>query len=77
MLHKLVPAADLIAYLNRMPATYAAETERLLTAAGVLGVRLLVLFGATESEIAAAFATMVEQHAGALVAPVIENDGNF
>jgi putative tryptophan/tyrosine transport system substrate-binding protein len=47
MLHKLVPAADLIAYLNRMPATVGAETERLLTAAGVLGVRLLTLFGAT------------------------------
>jgi hypothetical protein len=50
-----------------MPATYAAETERLLTAAGVLGVRLLVLFGATESEIAADFATIVEQRAGALL----------
>jgi putative tryptophan/tyrosine transport system substrate-binding protein len=67
MLHKLVPASDLIAYLNRMPATYGAETERLLTAAGVLGVRLLTLFGATESEIAADFATIVEQRAGALL----------
>ena len=30
-------------------------------------VRLLVLYAATESEIAAAFASIVEQHAGALV----------
>jgi putative ABC transport system substrate-binding protein len=67
MLHKLVPAADLIAYLNRMPATDSAETERLQTAARVLGVRLLTLVGATESEIAAAFATIVEQRAGALL----------
>ena len=66
MLHKLVPAADLIAHLSRLPPT-DAETEPLLTAAGVLGVRLLTLFGATESEIAAAFATIVEQRAGALL----------
>ncbi len=37
------------------------------TAARVLGVRLLALVGATESEVAAAFATIVEQRAGALV----------
>jgi putative tryptophan/tyrosine transport system substrate-binding protein len=33
------------------------------SAARVLGVRPLVLFAATESELAAAFATLVEQHA--------------
>ena len=37
------------------------------SAARLLGVRLLVLFAATESEVAAAFATLVEQRAGALV----------
>jgi putative ABC transport system substrate-binding protein len=62
MLHKFLPAADPIAYLNRVP-----NFERVQTAAGVLGVRLLTLFGATESEIAAAFATIVEQRAGALL----------
>jgi putative tryptophan/tyrosine transport system substrate-binding protein len=67
MLHKLVPAADPIAYLNRTPATDVTGSERLQTAAGVLGVRLLTLFGATESEVAAAFATIVEQRAGALL----------
>ena len=63
MLHKLVPAADLIAYLNRTPVI----NDSVQTAAGVLGVRLLTLVGATESEIAAAFATIVEQRAGALL----------
>jgi putative tryptophan/tyrosine transport system substrate-binding protein len=37
------------------------------SAADVLGVRLLVLYAATEGEVAAAFATLIEQHAGALV----------
>ena len=37
------------------------------SAARVLGVRLLVLYAATESEVAAAFATLAEQHVGALV----------
>jgi putative tryptophan/tyrosine transport system substrate-binding protein len=67
MLHKLVPAADPIAYLNRIPATDGSGEPGVQTAAGVLGVRLLTLVGATESEIAAAFATIVEQRAGALL----------
>ena len=37
------------------------------SAASVLGVRLLVLSAVTESEVAAAFATIVEQRAGALL----------
>jgi putative tryptophan/tyrosine transport system substrate-binding protein len=37
------------------------------TAARLLGVRLLSLAAATESEIAAAFSTIVEQRAGALL----------
>ena len=67
MLHKLVPAADPIAYLNRTPATDGSGERGVQTAAGVLGLRLLTLFGSTESEIAAAFATIVEQRAGALL----------
>jgi putative ABC transport system substrate-binding protein len=65
LLHKLVPAADTIAYLGRTDLT--EERANLQSAARVLGVRLLPLVGATESEIAAAFATIVEQHAGALL----------
>ena len=63
MLHKLVPAADPIAYLNRTPLI----NDSVQTAADVLGVRLLTLVGATESEITVAFATIVEQRAGALL----------
>jgi putative ABC transport system substrate-binding protein len=39
------------------------------TAARLLGVRLLPLVAATESDVAAAFATIVEQRAGALLMP--------
>jgi hypothetical protein len=37
------------------------------SAARILGVRLLALAAETESDVAAAFAALVEQHAGALV----------
>src|SRR5215470_12528612 len=63
LLHKLVPAADSIAYYSR----FGAERPNLQTAARVLGVRLLDLGGTTESEVAAAFATIVEQRAGVLL----------
>ena len=71
LLHKLVPAADPIAYLARAVASSdlpgTGEQENLQSAARTLGVRLLPLHAATESEIAAAFSTIVEQHAGALL----------
>jgi putative tryptophan/tyrosine transport system substrate-binding protein len=68
LLHKLVPAADPIAMLARTAGPgNRAETRAMQSAAGVLGVRLLALVAETESEVAAAFATLVEQHAGALV----------
>jgi len=65
----LVPAADTIAMLVRQPGSelIQAETKAMQSAADVLGVHLLVLYAATESEVAAAFTTLVEQHAGALV----------
>jgi putative ABC transport system substrate-binding protein len=65
LLHKLVPAADPIAYLGR--TVPVGGLTNLQTAAHALGVRLLTLVGATESEITAAFATIVEQRAGALL----------
>jgi putative tryptophan/tyrosine transport system substrate-binding protein len=68
LLHKLVPAADPIAYLAPIGASAgSAEHANLQTAARVLGVRLLPLVAATESEIATAFAMIVEQRAGALL----------
>jgi putative tryptophan/tyrosine transport system substrate-binding protein len=66
LLHKLVPAADPIAYLARTVPVGGGQANA-QTAARVLGVRLLALVAATESEIAAAFATIVEQRAGALL----------
>jgi putative ABC transport system substrate-binding protein len=68
LLHNLVPTADPIAMLARTsgPANQS-ETRAMQTAARVLGVRLLALVAETPSEVAAAFAALVQQHAGALV----------
>jgi putative tryptophan/tyrosine transport system substrate-binding protein len=64
VLHKLVLTADSIAMLARTASGLAeGEARAMQSAARVLGVRPLVLFAATESELAAAFATLVEQHA--------------
>ena len=74
LLHKLVPAADSIAMLAREASGPIAQVEvrAMQSAARVLGVRLLVLYAATESEVATAFATIVEQRAGALlIAPSV------
>jgi putative ABC transport system substrate-binding protein len=68
LLHRLVPAANSIAMLSRMAGGFAqAEMKAMQSAAHVLGVRLLGLFAATESEVDTAFATLVEEHVGALV----------
>jgi putative ABC transport system substrate-binding protein len=68
LLHKLVPAAESIAMFSG-PATEAspqAEVRNVQSAAGALGLRLLLSNATTESEIAAAFATLVERQAGAV-----------
>ena len=69
LLHELVPAVALIAMLvNPGNPEYARnETRNLQSAARALGIRVLVLNGGTGSDVAAAFATLVEQHAGALM----------
>jgi putative ABC transport system substrate-binding protein len=67
LLHKLVPAADPIAMLARTTSLSQIETRAMQAAARVLGVHLLALVADTETEAAAAFATLVEQHAGAMV----------
>jgi putative ABC transport system substrate-binding protein len=69
LLHEVVPAIASIAMLVNPgnPSGVQAETKDLQSAAHVLGVRVLVLNGATESDIAAAFATLVEQQVGALL----------
>jgi putative tryptophan/tyrosine transport system substrate-binding protein len=65
LLHKLVPVADPIAMLARTGG--GPEQAEMQSAARALGVRLLALVAATDSEVPAAFAPLVEQHAGALV----------
>jgi putative tryptophan/tyrosine transport system substrate-binding protein len=68
LLHELVPAADLIAVLvNRANRTTESEASGLQVAARVLGIRLLILNASSQSNIAAAFATLVRERAGALV----------
>jgi putative ABC transport system substrate-binding protein len=67
LLHELLPAATIAALVNPANPSYARiETRELQAAASVLGVRMLVLNGGTASEIAGAFATLVEQQVGSL-----------
>jgi putative tryptophan/tyrosine transport system substrate-binding protein len=68
LLHKLVPAADPIAVFEGNQNTDLARVESrgLQSAARVLGLRLLVFNIRTENEITGVFATLVEQHAGAV-----------
>jgi putative ABC transport system substrate-binding protein len=75
LLHKLVPAAESIAMLsgpadssyNQAEASPQAEMRNVQSAARILGLRLLLSNATTESEIAAAFATLVERKAGAVL----------
>jgi putative ABC transport system substrate-binding protein len=68
LLHKLVPATELIAMLAGPADRYTqAETGNVQSAARSLGLRLLLFNATTEREIAAAFATLVERGAGAVL----------
>jgi putative ABC transport system substrate-binding protein len=70
LLHQLVPGADPIAYLAPIGrGSLQTDLPGSQAAARVLGVRLLDFVAASESEVAAAFATIVEQRAGALLIP--------
>jgi len=63
-----VPATESIAMLVGPADPYTqAETANVQSAARTLGLRLLLFNATTESEIAAAFATLVEQRAGAVL----------
>jgi putative ABC transport system substrate-binding protein len=68
LLHKLVPATESIAMLAGPADRYTqAETRNVQSAARTLGLRLLLFNVTTESEVAAAFATLVERQAGAVL----------
>jgi putative tryptophan/tyrosine transport system substrate-binding protein len=68
ILHETVPKVALIGFLLN-PTNVDAETKTkdALAAAESIGQKLLVVHARTESEIEAAFATLVQQRAGALV----------
>jgi putative ABC transport system substrate-binding protein len=68
LLHKLVPAIESIAMFSGLTteASPQAEARNVQSAARALGLRLLLFNATTESEIAAAFATLVERQAGAV-----------
>jgi putative ABC transport system substrate-binding protein len=71
LLHEVVPAATTIAlFVNQTNSAAAeAETKDMQAGARILGLRLLVLNASSPSEIAAGFATLVRERAGALVVP--------
>jgi putative ABC transport system substrate-binding protein len=68
LIRELVPSATSIALLvDPTDRLSRAETTQVETAARVLEVRLLVVNGNSQSSIEAAFATVVQQRAGALL----------
>jgi putative ABC transport system substrate-binding protein len=69
LLHKSVPAAESIAMFSgpAAEASSQAEVRNAQSAARALGLRLLLFNVATDSEVAAAFATLVERQAGAVL----------
>jgi putative ABC transport system substrate-binding protein len=69
LLHKMVPAAASIAILAGPAGRQYTETETsdLQSAARVLGLRVQVYNLGSKSEIAAAFARLIEQKAGAVL----------
>ena len=69
LLHELVPTAAVVAVLVNPsnPATTEAETRSLRDAARSRGLQMHVLGASSESEIDAAFRTLVQFRAGALV----------
>jgi putative ABC transport system substrate-binding protein len=68
LLSELVPQAKVIALLvNPNNASTGPQTRDVQEAAGAKGVQLHILKASTESEIDAAFAALVQQHAEALL----------
>ena len=69
LLHQLKPAERSIAFLVNPtnPSFAAAETREVQSAANVLDVDLVVLNASSTSEIEAAFLTLVQRRAGALM----------
>ncbi len=78
ILHELVPTATTIAMLvDPRGPNHANDVKAAQTAAQTLGLRLLVLNASTLDETEAAFTTMIEQRAGALLAGIDAFVGRF
>jgi putative tryptophan/tyrosine transport system substrate-binding protein len=71
LLHEVVPSARTVALLVNQTnvAAAAAETKDMRTGAEVLGIRLLVLSASSPTEIEAAFTSLVNERADALIVP--------
>ena len=68
LLHEMLPSAGTIVLLvNASNPNAQADTPELQAAADALGQRLEVLTASTDGDLEAAFTTMVERRAGALV----------
>jgi ABC-type uncharacterized transport system substrate-binding protein len=68
LLHELSPQASAVAILvNPASPNAGPDTADATSAARILGLRLLVLEASNQSEIEAAFATLMEQRVGALL----------
>jgi putative tryptophan/tyrosine transport system substrate-binding protein len=69
VLHELVPAATLIAYLTNPANPIFADSERreLQEAARAAGVRLIIVEASDACEFEGVFTTLVSQRAGALI----------
>jgi putative tryptophan/tyrosine transport system substrate-binding protein len=68
VLHETVPKAALIGYLvNPTYANAEADTRNVLAAAEMVEQKLLVVQAHTDSELEAAFVTLIQQGAGSLV----------
>ncbi|MBV9061965.1 MAG: ABC transporter substrate-binding protein [Alphaproteobacteria bacterium] len=68
LLHKLVPTATTIAFLVNPNNSNAEPDARVAqAAAGVFGLQLVVLSAGTENDIDAAYTTLVQQRANALL----------
>ena len=68
LLHQLKPAERIAFLVNPAnPSFAAAETRQVQSAANVLGVDLVVLNASSTNEIEAAFLTLVQRYAGALL----------
>jgi len=67
-LRETVPQADLIGLLvNPTNPNAESDTRDVQAAANVLGQKLVVVNGSTESELETVFVTLAQQHTGALV----------